>query len=184
MSLDELRVILTPLPVQWRVVALQSALGLSLGTETQSFAAGALDGAATHAPKPAAPVAQPAAARSYPVTVQVAREVVKRQEKDSVMIQILRMAVSNIVAGVAIVDWKDVRPLTGDMRWGDFGRRHRSALHRSLRSILREEGLQNTDRAELLWEAPGWTPDGKGDWLSGELRIDGPAVEAMRIALT
>lgn len=113
--------------------------------------------------------------RSHALTVEQATELLSKT--DSVMIEVIKAAVSNVAEGVATIDWLRVKKITGGLAYGPFGRGALSGLHRSLRSIVGDR------KAVLLWTRAGWKSDGQGDWAQGEFLIDGPAVAALRIAL-
>jgi hypothetical protein len=116
--------------------------------------------------------------RSYPMNFEEVHRFLDRNNKrDPKIIEVLILALSNTIDGMAVAKWRDVRALYNGMTWGAFGRGPRSALHRSLRDIVHDP------KAVLLWEGPRWTKDANGDWVDGELRIDGPAVETLRTAL-
>ena len=61
--------------------------------------------------------------------------------------------------------------------WVQFARGRLGGLHRSLSSIIGQP------KSTLIWEGEGWFEDEEGDYSSGTLAIDGPAVRSLRIAL-
>lgn len=113
---------------------------------------------------------------SYALTLDQARTLVRRQ--DALTREMLRHAVMNERDGVAIIDWSDVKRITGVTNWSQFARGRLGGIHRSLATI---PGVPS--KARLLWEGEGWVEDGQGDFAAGTLAIDGPAVQALKTVL-
>ena len=110
---------------------------------------------------------------SFPLNAQQARKL--KDKLDPATWNVIRAAVSNAVDGVATVDWSTVKGLTGVPNWTAFAKGRLGGLNRALRNI---EGVSSD--AILLWEDDGWVEDGRGDYSSGPLRIDGPVVRVLR----
>ena len=89
----------------------------------------------------------------------------------------IRQALMNEADGIAVIDWSVAKEITGVKNWAQFARGRLGGLHRSLSAILGQP------KSTLIWEGDGWVEDGKGDYSSGTLVIDGPAVRSLKVAL-
>ncbi|WP_156453906.1 hypothetical protein [Methylobacterium sp. CCH5-D2] len=112
---------------------------------------------------------------SYALTPELANQLM--QKLDTATRDLFREALANVKDGVAVIDWADVKRITGVTNWAQFARGRLGGVHRSLNSITQSTG------AKLLIEGDGWVEDGKGDFSAGTLFIDGPAVQALQAAL-
>lgn len=112
--------------------------------------------------------------RSYPVAPEEAQQLVSKVDKDTN--EVLRFALQNVKDGVAVIDWSDIKRITGVTNWAQFAKGRLGGMHRSL------SGIVNKPRVKLLIEEEGWTEDGKGDFTSGTMSIDGPAVQSLQLA--
>lgn len=113
--------------------------------------------------------------RSYPLTPELASQLM--QKLDSATRELFRTALTNVKDGVAVIDWGDVKRITGVTNWAQFAKGRLGGVHRSLNSLTQSSG------AKLLLEGEGWVNDNKGDFSAGTLFIDGPAVPALQAAL-
>jgi hypothetical protein len=113
---------------------------------------------------------------STPITSEQARELIQKVDKATV--EVIRQALLNEKDGVAVIDWSVAKKLTGVENWVQFARGRLGGLHRSLSSIIGQP------RSTLIWEGEGWVEDEEGDYSSGTLAIDGPAVRSLKIALS
>jgi len=111
--------------------------------------------------------------RSFPLNADQAREL--KNKIDPATWALIEAAVGNLKNGVATIEWSEAKRLTGATHWGPFAQGRMGGLHRSLRGLV---GVPKD--AVLLWGGEGWNPDGEGDYLSGTLAIDGPAVQTLR----
>lgn len=110
---------------------------------------------------------------SFPLSAEQAREL--RDKVDDGTWEVVKAAVANPTDGVGTVEWSEIKRLTGVTNWAQFAKGRMGGLHRSLRKIA---GVP--PRAVLLWEGDGWVEDGKGDYSTGTVGIDGPAVRILR----
>lgn len=113
--------------------------------------------------------------RSYPLTPDEAQQLVSKVDEGTG--DMLRFALQNVKDGVAVINWSDIKRITGVTTWAQFAKGRMGGLHRSLNKITGKTG------AKLLIEEPGWVEDDKGDYKSGTMSIDGPAVQALQLAL-
>lgn len=88
---------------------------------------------------------------------------------------VIRAAVENLEDGVAVVDWQQVRKLTGATSWAAFAKGRLGGLNRALANI---GGVP--PRPVLLWRRDDWVKGENGEYLSGTLALDGSAVLAIR----
>ena len=112
--------------------------------------------------------------RSYQLTPDEARQLILNIDKGTG--DMLRFALQNVKDGVAVIDWSDIKRLTGVTNWAQFAKGRLGGMHRSLSNIV------GKPRVKLLIEEDGWESDGKGDFSSGTMSIDGPAVQALQLA--
>lgn len=112
---------------------------------------------------------------STPITSEQARELIQKVDKATV--EVIRQALMNEKDGVAIIDWSVAKKITGVKNWVQFARGRLGGLHRSLSSIIGQP------KSTLIWEGEGWVEDEQGDYSSGTLAIDGPAVRSLKAAL-
>lgn len=113
--------------------------------------------------------------RSYPLTPELANQLM--QKLDPATRELFRVALANVKDGVAVIDWAEVKRITGVTNWAQFAKGRLGGVHRSLNNLTQSSG------AKLLLEGDGWVEDGKGDFSAGTLFIDGPAVPALQAAL-
>lgn len=112
---------------------------------------------------------------STPINPEQARELIQKVDKATV--EVIRQALMNEKDGVAVIDWSIAKEITGVENWVQFARGRLGGLHRSLSSIVGQP------KSALIWEGEGWVEDDEGDYSSGTLAIDGPAVRSLKIAL-
>ena len=112
--------------------------------------------------------------RSYQLTPEEARQLIAKVDKGTS--DMLRFALQNVKDDVAIIDWSDIKRITGVTNWAQFAKGRLGGMHRSL------SGIVGKPRVKLLIEEDGWESDGKGDFASGTMSIDGPAVQALQLA--
>lgn len=112
---------------------------------------------------------------STPINPEQARELIQKVDKATV--EVIRQALVNEKDGVAVIDWSVAKNITGVTNWTQFARGRLGGLHRSLSSIVGQP------KSALIWEGEGWVEDEEGDYSSGTLAIDGPAVRSLKIAL-
>lgn len=112
---------------------------------------------------------------SYPLTIEQARDLTSKI--DSAMVDVLKAAVSNLVNGVAVIKFSDVKACTGVDSWPKFARGYLAGLHRSLRTIVGDR-----DAKLLFWDDydNSWLKNEFDDWIEGNLMIDGPVVDTLR----
>jgi hypothetical protein len=110
---------------------------------------------------------------SFPLNVEQAREL--KSKIDDTTWAVLKAAVSGAKDDVGTIEWSEIKRLTGVSNWAQFAKGRMGGLHRSLRKIA---GVPKN--AVLLWEGEGWVEDGKGDFSTGTVGIDGPAVHVLR----
>ena len=115
----------------------------------------------------------PEGPKSFPLTIEQAAKLKEKIDKDTW--EVLVVTVTDPRDGVGTIDWVKVKEITGVTNWSQFARGRLGGLNRALQKI---EGVPR--RVQLLWEDEGWVEDGKGDFLSGTMVIDGPAVAAIR----
>ncbi len=111
---------------------------------------------------------------SFALSVEQARELKGKVDRDTWAV--VKAIVTEPQDDVGTIDWSEVKLLTGVTNWAQFAKGRMGGLHRSLHKIA---GVPKN--AVLLWEGEGWVEDGKGDYLSGTIGIDGPAVRTLRI---
>lgn len=112
---------------------------------------------------------------STPITSEQAKELIQKVDKATV--EVIRQALLNERDGVAVIDWSVAKKITGVKNWVQFARGRLGGLHRSLSKIIGQP------KSTLIWEGEGWVDDEEGDYSSGTLVIDGPAVRSLKIAL-
>ena len=113
--------------------------------------------------------------RSAQITPEQARELMGKVDKKTV--EFIRRALENETDGTAVIDWSEVKEITGVGNWAQFAKGRLGGLHRSLGSIIGQP------RSILIVEGDGWVEDGKGDYSAGTLVIDGAAVTSLKAAL-
>jgi hypothetical protein len=112
---------------------------------------------------------------STSINPEQARQLIQKVDKATV--EMIRQALMNEADGIAVIDWSVAKEITGVKNWAQFARGRLGGLHRSLSAILGQP------KSTLIWEGDGWVEDGKGDYSSGTLVIDGPAVRSLKVAL-
>jgi hypothetical protein len=110
---------------------------------------------------------------SFPLTTDQAREL--KQKVDEATWAVIKATVSNAKDDVGTIEWSEIKRLTGVSNWAQFAKGRMGGLHRSLRKIA---GVPK--HAVLLWEGEGWVEDGMGDYSTGTVGIDGPAIHTLR----
>jgi hypothetical protein len=110
---------------------------------------------------------------SFPLSIDQARDL--KDKIDEATWAVVKVAVANAKDDVGMIEWSEVKRLTGVTNWNQFAKGRMGGLHRSLRKIT---GVPKD--AVLLWEGEGWVEDGKGDYSTGTVGIDGPAVRTLR----
>lgn len=110
---------------------------------------------------------------SFPLSLEQAREL--RGKVDEATWSVLKAMVANARDDVGTIEWPEVKRITGVANWVQFAKGRMGGLHRSLRSIA---GVPRN--AVLIWEGEGWIEDGKGDYSTGTVAIDGPSVRTLR----
>lgn len=110
---------------------------------------------------------------SFPLSADQAREL--KNKIDEATWAVVEAVVINAKDDVGTLEWSEVKRLTGVTNWAQFAKGRMGGLHRSLRKIA---GVPKS--AVLLWEGKGWVEDGKGDYYTGTIGIDGPAVRTLR----
>jgi len=112
-------------------------------------------------------------ATSFPLNDEQAREL--KEKIDEATWELIIAIASNAKDGVGVIDWSEVKRITGVTSWAQFAKGRMGGVHRSLRKIA---GVP--DGAVLFWEGDGWVEDGKGDYIAGTVGIDGPAIQSFQ----
>ena len=110
---------------------------------------------------------------SFPLRADQGREL--RKKIDEATWEVVKTIVSNAKDDVGTIEWSEIKKLTGVANWAQFAKGRMGGLHRSLHKIT---GVPKD--AVLLWEGEGWVEDGRGDYSTGTVGIDGPAVRTLR----
>jgi hypothetical protein len=111
---------------------------------------------------------------SYPLTARQLREL--KSKLDAKTFTVIRTVAEDVTDGVGRIAWSEVKRLTGVPNWTTFAKGRLGGLHRALRGV---EGV--TGKAVLFWwNDDEWEEDGQGDWETGFLYIDGPALQSLR----
>ncbi|KTR06897.1 hypothetical protein NS365_05535 [Aureimonas ureilytica] len=115
---------------------------------------------------------------SYPLTVDQAR-LLKSKLDDKTNLLIRRMLIQE-KDGRAEVRWPELKKILGeDTLKGPFARGRLGGLHRSLAKM---EGVPSNSKLMLMGESWVENPSVPDDYLDGVLYIDGPAVDALKVA--
>lgn len=112
-------------------------------------------------------------ATSFPLNDEQAREL--KEKIDQATWELIMAIANNAKDGVGVIDWSEVKRITGVTSWAQFAKGRMGGVHRSLRKM---EGIP--DGAVLFWEGDGWVEDGKGDYIAGTVGIDGPAIQSLQ----
>lgn len=110
---------------------------------------------------------------SFPIDIDQAREL--KSKIDESTWAVIQKIISNSKDDVGTIEWSEVKQTTGVKNWAQFAKGRMGGLHRSLRKIA---GVPKS--AVLIWEGEGWVEDGEGDYSTGTIGIDGPAVRTLR----
>lgn len=111
---------------------------------------------------------------SFALSIDQAREL--KSKIDEATWAVIKAAVAHPTNDVGTVEWSEVKRLTGVTNWAQFAKGRMGGLHRSLRNIA---GVPKD--AVLFWEGEGWVEDGQGDFSTGIVGIDGPAIRTLRM---
>jgi hypothetical protein len=114
---------------------------------------------------------------SFPLNAQQARKL--KEKLDPATWAVIRTAVGKVTGGVAMVDWGEVKSVTGVPNWTAFAKGRLGGLNRALRKI----DAVPSDAILLWYDDDDWVEDGQGDYSAGTLRIDGPAVHVLRLVM-
>lgn len=125
---------------------------------------------------PANEVGTTAAATSFPLNQAQARALEAKVDKST--FSVIATAVANAKDSIAVIDWNDIKRITGADNWTQFSKAI-GGLHRALRKIDRVR-----KDAVLVWEGEVWIQAAadEDDYTRGSLFIDGPAVDSLRKA--